>query len=85
MTNEKKITITFVIQGRSFPIEVNINQNIQGAVKKALKAAGQQGSLNGWELRFESGQIIDMNQSFINAGITEEMKLFLSKGAGRGG
>ena len=37
--NEKKIVITFVIQGKEFPIEVNINQNIKGAVHKALKQA----------------------------------------------
>ena len=83
--NEKKIILTFVIQGKEFPIEVNINQNIKGAVHKALKQANEQGSLEGWELRTEGGGLIDMNSSFIDQNIISPTKLFLSKGAGRGG
>ena len=83
--NEKKIVITFIIQGKEFPIEVNINQNIKGAVHKALKQAGQQGSLEGWELRTEGGELIDMNSSFKDENIISPTKLYLSKGAGRGG
>ncbi len=83
--NEKKIVITFVIQGKEFPIEVNINQNIKGAVHKALKQAGQQGSLEGWELRSEGGELIDINSSFKDKNIISPTKLYLTKGAGRGG
>lgn len=83
--NEKKIVITFVIQGKEFPIEVNINQNIKGAVHKALNQSGQQGSLEGWELRTEGGEVIDMNSSFKDKIIISPTKLYLSKGAGRGG
>ena len=83
--NEKKFLITFVIQGKEFPIEVNINQNINGAVHKALKQSDQQGSLEGWELRTEGGQLIDMNSSFKDKNIISPTKLYLSKGAGRGG
>lgn len=85
MSQEKKIIITFVIQGKEFPIEVNINQNIKGAVHKALKQANQQGSLEGWELRTEGGKLIDMNSSFKDQNIINPTKLYLSKGAGRGG
>ncbi len=83
--NEKKIVITFIVQGKEFSIEVNINQNIKGAVHQALKQAGQQGSLEGWELRTEGGKVINMNSSFKEQNIVDSMKLFLSKGAGRGG
>jgi len=83
--NEKKFEIIFVIQGKEFPIEVNINQNIKAGVHKALKQAGQPGSLEGWELRTESGELIDMNSSYKDKNITGPTKLFLSKGAGRGG
>lgn len=82
---EKKIIIIFVIQGKEFPIEVNINQNIKGAVHKALKQANQQGSLEGWELRTEGGELIDINSSFKDQNIINQTKLYLSKGAGRGG
>ncbi len=83
--SDKKIVITFVIQGKEFPIEVNINQNIKGAVHKALNQAGQQGSIEGWELRTEGGKVINMNSSFKDQNIGDSIKLFLSKGAGRGG
>jgi len=83
--NEKKIVITFIVQGKEFSIEVNINQNIKGAVHQALKQAGQQGSLERWELRTEGGEVINMNSSFKEQNIVDSIKLFLSKGAGRGG
>ncbi len=83
--NEKKIVITFIVQGKEFSIEVNINQNIKGAVHQALKQTGQQGSLEGWELRAEGGEVINMNSSFKEQNILDSIKLFLSKGAGRGG
>lgn len=73
--NENKIVITFVIQGKEFPIEVNINQNIKGAVHKALKQAAQQGSIEGWELRTEGGEVIDMNSSFKDKNIISPTKL----------
>jgi len=83
--NESKFEIIFVIQGKEFPVDVNINQSIKAGVHKALKLAGQPGSLEGWELRTESGEKIDMNSSWRDNNITGSTKLYLSKGAGRGG
>ncbi len=82
---EKKIEITFVIQGKEFIIEVNINQSVKAGVHKALQQAGQSGSHQGWELRTESGETINMDSSWKDQNITSSTKLFLSKGAGRGG
>ena len=83
--NEKKITIIFVIQGKEFSIEININENISAAVHKALQLSGNQGSIQGWELRTENGTIVNINSSFKDQNIIHSTKLFLSKGAGRGG
>jgi len=83
--NEKKIEIIFVIQGKEFLVEVNINQKIKAAVHKALQQAGHPGSIEGWELRTESGELIDINSSFKDQNIISSTKLFLSRGAGRGG
>ena len=82
---EKKIEIIFVIQGKEFNIEVNINQSVKAGVHKALQQAGQSGSHQGWELRTESGELINMDSSWKDQNITSPTKLFLSKGAGRGG
>jgi len=83
--NEKKIEITFVIQGKEFIIEVNTNQSIKAGVHKALEQAGQSGPHKDWELRTESGELINMDSSWNDNNITSPTKLFLSKGAGRGG
>ena len=82
---EKKIEITFVIQGKEYIIEVNINQSIKAGVHKALEQAGQSGAHKGWELRTESGKLINIDSSWKDQNITSPTKLFLSKGAGRGG
>lgn len=83
--NGKKIEINFVIQGKEFIIEVNINESIKAGVHKALEQAGQPGTHKGWELRTERGEIINMDSSWKDQNITSSTKLFLSKGAGRGG
>ena len=83
--NDKKIERTFVIQGKEFIIEVNINQNIKAGVHKALEKAGLPGSHKGWELRTERGELIDMNSTWKDQNIISSTKVFLSKGAGRGG
>lgn len=82
---EKKFDVIFVIQGKEFSININVNQKIKATVHKALQQAGVAGSTEGWELRTESGDIIDINASYKDQNITEPTKLFLSKGAGRGG
>ncbi len=81
----KNFEIVFVIQGKEFLVVVNINQSIKAGVHKALKQANQSGSLEGWELRTESGKKLDLNSSYKDQEITSQTKLFLSKGAGRGG
>jgi len=80
----EKITIIFVINGQEFPVDVNLNQAIQAAVVKALQNAGIH-SPQGWEVRTENGIQLDLTKSFMDQGITSPTKLFLSKGAGRGG
>lgn len=64
---------------------VNANQAIRGAVQQALNESGNQGSTDGWQLRTEDGRLLDMQKSFQDEGITSTVRLFLSKGAGRGG
>lgn len=77
--------VTFVIQGKSFPVNVNPNPPLSAAVHKALVDSGNQGSPDGWQVRTENGQLLDMTKSFQSQGITSPTKLFLSKGPGRGG
>lgn len=78
-------TVTFVIQGQEFLIQVNPHQVIKAAVEKALAQSGNQGSTDGWQLRTADGRQLDINKKFQEEGITQPAKLFLSKGPGRGG
>ena len=80
-----KFIIFYVIQGNEYPIEVNPNQPLKTSVQKSLKSAGIQGNINGWEVRTEGGTQLDVSQSILNLDLTANTKLFLSKGAGRGG
>lgn len=78
-------TVTFVIQGQSFDVDVNPNQPVKAGVVKALQQAGVPGQPNEWTVRTESGQQLDQNKSFEDQGITSPTKLLLNKGPGRGG
>ncbi|MBI1663938.1 MAG: DUF2604 domain-containing protein [Nitrosopumilus sp.] len=85
MSGNPKFIVTFVIQGKEFPVEVNPNQPVKAGVVKALQDSGNQGNPNEWQVRTEGGAQLDMNKSFADQGITSPTKLFLSKGPGRGG
>lgn len=78
-------TVTFVIQGKEFPVDVNPKQAIKSGVERALKDSGNQGSTEGWQLRTADGRQLDISKSFEAEGITAPTKLFLNKGPGRGG
>lgn len=85
MPGNPKFTVTFVIQGKEFPVEVNPNQPVKVGVVKALHDSGNQGNPDEWQVRTEDGKMLDQNKSFEEQEITGPTKLFLSKGPGRGG
>lgn len=85
MSGNPKFTVTFVIQGKEFQVEVNPNQPIKAGVVKALQDSGNQGNPDEFQIRTEDGKQLDQNKSFEEQGITGPTKLFLSKGPGRGG
>ncbi len=85
MSGNPNFTITFVIQGKDFPVNVNPNQPVKAGVVKALQDSGNPGSPDDWQVRTEDGKQLDLNKSFEEQGITGPTKLFLSKGPGRGG
>lgn len=82
---ENKITISFVINGKEYPVEVNINSIVKEGVTKALKDAGIGGSPSDWKIKKEDGSDISLDKSWEEQGIIQDIKLFLTKGAGRGG
>lgn len=85
MSETPNFTVIFVINGKEWPVSVNANSPIKSGVSKALTDAGLAGDTKGWEARTEGGQKLDLEKKFSEEGITSPTKIFLSKGAGRGG
>ena len=81
----RNFIVTFVIQGKSFDVEIDPNQIIKDGIEKALQKAGISGNPDEWKAHTESGQQLDTNQNYEKQGITGPTKLFLTKGPGRGG
>ena len=83
--SENKIVITFVINGKEYLVDVNINSKVKQGVDKALKDAGISGSPSEWKAKTEDGTDVNLEKSWKEQGIIENTKIFLTKGAGRGG
>ena len=62
--NENRITIIFVINGKEYPVDVNINSKVKQGVNKALKDAGISGSAEEWKAKKEDGTDINLNKSW---------------------
>jgi hypothetical protein len=83
---EKKINLTVVVSGQPVPIEINHNRLVEHLVEKALKQSGNHGQApDQWELRTESGDLIDQSLQVDQAGIHDGMTLFLNPKTGAGG
>lgn len=85
MSGNPNISIIFVINSKEWPVSVNPNSPIKSGVVRALTDAGLAGDTKGWEARTEDGTKLDLEKKFSEEGITSTTKIFLSKGAGRGG
>jgi Protein of Unknown function (DUF2604) len=83
---EKKISLTVVVSGQPVPIEINHNRPVEHLVEKALKESGNHGQApDQWELRTESGDLIDQSLQVDQAGIHDGITLFLNPKTGAGG
>ncbi|MHA1887449.1 MAG: DUF2604 domain-containing protein [Promethearchaeota archaeon] len=83
--NENKISIIFIINGKEYQVEANINSKVKQGVSKALRDAGISGSPMEWKAKKEDGTNVNLDQNWEEQGIKENTKIFLTKGAGRGG
>lgn len=85
MSKPNKFEITFVISGQEVKIEVNSNQPLKSAMRKALSDITDQSEFSRWEARLEDGTQLDLTKKISDLELNETIKVFLSKGAGRGG
>ena len=84
--SDKRIEFIIVVNGHPVPEKAGLDDQIGEVVARALKESGNSGQpIDSWELRDDSGQIVDMGRKIGELGIKEGAKLFLNLKAGVGG
>ena len=84
--SDKVIEFTIIVNGQAVPVKAGLLDEIGEAVETALKESGNSGQpLKNWELRDDSGQVIDTGKKIGDSGIDEGTTLFLNLKAGVGG
>lgn len=80
------IEVIVVVSGQPERVKVNVHQSLEHLVHEALQRSANKGQApSDWELRTESGALLDLALSVATAGIRNGMTLFLSPKAGAGG
>lgn len=83
---ENQIEIVVVVNGQLVPVKANGNAPLHTVVQHALNNSGNSGQpLQNWELRDDSGQVLDLNRKVEDYNIAGGAKLFLNLKAGIGG
>ena len=83
---DKKFNLTVVVSGQAVQVTVNHNQTVRHLVEKALHESGNQGqAADQWELRTESGTLIEQSLQVDEAGLHDGITLFLNPKTGAGG
>lgn len=80
------IEVIVVVSGQPERVKVNVHESLEHLVHEALQQSANKGQApSDWELRTESGKLLDLSLSVEAAGIRDGMTLFLSPKAGAGG
>jgi Protein of Unknown function (DUF2604) len=84
--DDRKVSITVVVNGVPTSVERNANAPLGSVVEKALEQTGNVGQAgDGWELRDEHGVTLDVGRKISEFGFMSGVTLFLSLKAGVGG
>jgi hypothetical protein len=83
---DQEIEVTVVVSGQPERIRIATDQRVEHLVRASLRKSGNEGQPPAdWDLRTESGNLVDQEQKIHAAGIQDGMTLFLSPKAGAGG
>ena len=83
---KKEIEVVVVVSGQPERIDIGAHQKLQHLVHEALRRSGNQGQPpSDWDLRTESGQLLDQHLTVADAHLENGVTLFLSPQAGAGG
>lgn len=80
------LSLVFIINGEDVPVKTNPHAPLQAARAKALAESGNTGRPpEEWEIRSESGMLLDPNQTPEDLHLKENTRLFLTLKVGAGG
>jgi Protein of Unknown function (DUF2604) len=80
------IDLVIVVNGQPIPLSANPNQPLQSLIGRALAESGNAGQPpQNWELRDESGNLLDVSAKIATFGFAPGTRLFLNLKAGVGG
>ena len=83
---EHHVKVTVVVSGQATVVDTNENSPLEEVIHKALSQTGNEGQpASNWELRDESGNVLDPHAKVSSLHLTPTSKLFLSVRAGIGG
>ena len=84
--SKERIEIAIIVNGEPVQEKAGVDEEVGEVVSRALNESGNSGQpLDNWELRDESGHVIDFGRKFRNLDIKTGAKLFLNLKAGVGG
>lgn len=86
MSSDKQIDLTVIVSGSAVSVAVNPQQKLEHVVREALRMSGSQGQPpDQWELRRESGEVLDQDARVADTGLSDGDVLTLQPRAGAGG
>ncbi len=86
MADHKEIDVVVVVSGQPERVRASVQQTLEHLVREALRKSGNEGQPpRDWDLRTESGQLLDQSMTIEAAHIQDGTTLFLSPKAGAGG
>lgn len=81
-----QLDLIIVVSGSPTPVRANLHQSLEHLVQEALHESGNLGQPSAdWELRTESGVLLDQSLQIGSVGLHEGQTLFLNPRAGAGG
>lgn len=84
--DREAIDLVIVINGQPFEVEAEKKEPLRAVVARALEKSNNTGQPpENWELRDESGKLLDLAKKVSDFHFTDNTKLFLSLKAGIGG
>ena len=86
MPPDNQIELTVIVSGSDVAVTVNPSQRVEHVIREALRESGNQGQpVDQWELRRESGEVLNPGDRVGDIGLADGDVLTLQPRVGAGG